>query len=748
MGDRWETDSYSRSDRRQYQDNYRDNKRNDYSKREWTNSNRDHRGRRSDNSSRDYQGRDSMNSDQSYYGRDSQHSNRDYGRGRDSRDYRGGESQNNYGSYDNQNKDDQVIYVQQRHVGRIIGRAGATIKDLQSQSNARINIDKSNGGGDAAVTLTGSIEAQNKAMELIGQLTGETYSGSQQDNQSYSAPQQDNYQSYDNNQSYQNNQYSNNDYTKSYDNTPKPQQEERDPLDFGEFDWTIANKEHEEYMAQRIAKLTPLKKDFYNEDPEVANMTDEQVAQIRKMKNNISCRRVFEEENKDKCPDFKVPNPILKFEHAFRDYPEILEEIRKQGFTEPSPIQCQAWPILLSGKDMIGIAQTGTGKTLAFLLPALIHIDGQVTPREQRVGPNVLVMAPTRELALQINSEVKKYEYRGIKATCVYGGGNRKEQIECVVKGVNIVIATPGRLNDLVNAGKLDVSEVSYLVLDEADRMLDMGFEPQIRKTLLDVRPDRQTVMTSATWPQGVRRLAQSYMKDPIQVYVGSLDLAAVHSVRQTILIVDDSEKEQYLEDFIRNMGEDDKVIVFFGKKTRVDEFASKMALAGITVQSIHGGRDQQDREQALADLKSGSVRILLATDVASRGIDIEDVTHVFNLDFPRDIEEYVHRVGRTGRAGRSGESISLVTRGDWGMAEDLIAILEEASQEVPEDLYNMKDRHGAWKERKAQEKETARIDAQGGGGRYERGNRGGGGRRGGGGGGRGRRGDNYGSFY
>ena len=180
--------------------------------------------------------------------------------------------------------------------------------------------------------------------------------------------------------------------------------------------------------------------------------------------------------------------PVSTFEEAFHNFPDILSTIRKQGFSFPSPIQSQAWPYLLSGKDMIGIAQTGTGKTLAFLMPCFIHIDNQKLPRGQRGGPNVLVLAPTRELAQQISMEVKKYEYKGIRSVCVYGGGSIKDQTKVITNGVEIIIATPGRFNDLVSRGLICLDSITYLVLDEADRMLDMGFEPQIRKTLLDIR--------------------------------------------------------------------------------------------------------------------------------------------------------------------------------------------------------------------------------------------------------------------
>nr|CAH7722238.1 unnamed protein product [Callosobruchus chinensis] len=417
-------------------------------------------------------------------------------------------------------------------------------------------------------------------------------------------------------------------------------------------------------------------KQFYEEHSAVTAMTEQEVADFRESNNNIVVDRTFRtEESKP------IPNPCPDFFYAFHQYPEILEEIRKAGFEKPSPIQAQAWPVLLSGEDLIGIAQTGTGKTLAFLLPALIHIDGQPGRREDRGGPAVLIMAPTRELALQIDKEVKKYQYRGITSICIYGGGNRKDQVKVVTQGVDIVIATPGRLNDLWAAGHLDVKTVTYVVLDEADRMLDMGFEPQIRKIMYAIRPTRQTVMTSATWPPGVRRLAQSYMCDPVQIYVGTLDLAATHTVTQVIQILEDKDEVKMQADFAHNLSADQKVIVFCGRKARADELASELILSGVNCQTMHGDREQADREQALLDIADGTVQMLIATDVASRGLDIDDITHVVNYDFPRNIEEYVHRVGRTGRAGKYGESISYFTRADWGQAKELISILEEAQQ-------------------------------------------------------------------
>ena len=250
---------------------------------------------------------------------------------------------------------------------------------------------------------------------------------------------------------------------------------------------------------------------------------------------------------------------------------------------------------------------------------------------------------------------------------------------------------------------------------------------------MLDIRDDRQTVMTSATWPAGVRRLASSYMKNPFQVFIGSLDLAATHTVTQKIEIMEEEEKFYRILRFAKEeMQPNDKAIIFCGRKDGADSLSCEFVLKGINCQSIHGNREQSDREQALADIKSGEVKILIATDVASRGIDIEDITYVVNYDFPRNIEEYVHRVGRTGRANRLGTSLSFMTRRDWGSAAELIEILKEANQEVSPELQDMADRFKAKKERENTERSAFRGSFRGGNSRG--GNRGGGGGRYGGG--------------
>ncbi|KAL1514231.1 hypothetical protein ABEB36_003519 [Hypothenemus hampei] len=580
----------------------------------------------------------------------------------------------------------EIIQVPTRIIGKIIGRGGCQIQEIQLKSSARVQVTKEAEGDNTKIKIFGDNSTISRAKELINEIVEEV-------------PRQ---------------------RVQPAASNPAPVAEQLPPISKENKTWAEYLKECDERAAAEWNKLPPIIKNFYVEHPDVTNMSDEEVQRFRLENNKIVVNRTFDKEGEDK----PIPKPVKTFAQAFHNYPEILEEIKKAGFEKPSPIQCQAWPVLLSGEDLIGIAQTGTGKTLAFLLPALIHIDGQGVSREQRGGPAVLIMAPTRELAIQIDKEVKKYEYKGISSVCVYGGGDRRAQVNLVSQGIDIVIATPGRMNDLSEAGHLNLEGVTYVVLDEADRMLDMGFEPQIRKVMYSLRPNRQSIMTSATWPLGVRRLADSYMKDPVQVYVGSLDLAATHTVTQVIQIIDENEKEQFFMNFVKNMGPDDKVIVFCGRKAKADYLSVECVMQNISCAALHGNRDQADREQAVKDIGDGSVRILIATDVASRGLDINDVTHVLNFDFPKNIEEYVHRVGRTGRAGKTGESISFFTRNDWGQAAELIKILDEAEQYIPEELYNMAQRFEAFKERREREGDSA------GGGRRGGGSRQGGGRR------------------
>ncbi|MXQ98489.1 hypothetical protein E5288_WYG018887 [Bos mutus] len=452
-------------------------------------------------------------------------------------------------------------------------------------------------------------------------------------------------------------------------------------------DWDQVKAGVVEWKKRKWADLPPIKKNLYIESKATHSLSEAQVEIWRKENFNIRCDDLTEGEKRP------IPKPTCTFEDAFQQYPEIMQSIRRAGFQKPTPIQSQSWPIILQGIDLIGIAQTGTGKTLSYLMPGFIHIHSQPVSRKQRNGPGMLVLTPTRELALQVEAECSKYLYKGLKSVCIYGGGNRKGQIQDVTKGVDIIIATPGRLNDLQMNNFVNLRSITYLVLDEADKMLDLGFEHQIMKILLDVRPDRQTVMTTASWPDSTRRLAQSYLKQPMIVYVGTLDLVTVNTVKQNIIVTTEEEKRSLVKEFLQSLSPKDKVIVFVSRKLVADDLSSDLSIQGIPVQSLHGDREQSDRDQALEDFRTGRVKILIATDLAARGLDVSDVTHVYNYNFPRNIEEYVHRVGRTGRAGKTGESITLVTQDDWKIADELIKILQRANQIVPPNLRSMADR-------------------------------------------------------
>ncbi|GFO44189.1 ATP-dependent RNA helicase ddx53 [Plakobranchus ocellatus] len=581
----------------------------------------------------------------------------DYDRGySNNRGGRGG------GGFGGEGGDSETVYVESSEVGRIIGRGGNRIRDLEAESGCRIKVSKDGDSyGRSSVELSGTLESISEAKRLIQDAGVDIKSENDHSRGGFDQDRLEN---------------------NATANGHTPEVTKRIPID-----WNALREQKVAFDKQKFEGLPPIKKDFYEEDDHIAHMSSEEVKQIRRQNNNI----IVDAPDGDSK---SVPNPIKTFEDAFQRYPLILEQIYNQQFEKPSPIQCQAWPILMQGKDLIGIAQTGTGKTLAFLLPALIHIDNQPVPRSQRNGPSALVLSPTRELAQQIETEVNKINYRGI----------RREQLEKVKSGVEIVVATPGRLNDFMMNGIIHVKHVTYLVMDEADRMLDLGFELEIKKVMLDIRPDRQTVMTSATWPPAVQEMADRYMTDPYKVFVGTLDLAAVHSVGQTVELVEEYEKKSMLMDFIHQMAPDEKVIVFVGKKIIADDVSSDLAMNDIICQCIHGDREQCDREAALEEFKDSSVKILVATDVASRGLDVKDITHVINYDFPRHIEEYVHRIGRTGRAGRSGTAITFVTRQDWKHAQNLIDIMAEANQEIPDDLLAMAERYSAFKRRQDSE--------------------------------------------
>ncbi|KFK44954.1 hypothetical protein AALP_AA1G325100 [Arabis alpina] len=364
-------------------------------------------------------------------------------------------------------------------------------------------------------------------------------------------------------------------------------------------------------------------------------------------------------------------------------------------FQKPSPIQSHSWPFLLDGRDLIGIAKTGSGKTLAFGIPAIMHVlkkDKKIGKGSSKsVNPTCLVLSPTRELAVQISDVLSEAgEPCGLKSICVYGGSSKRPQINALRSGVDIVIGTPGRLRDLIDSNELRLSDISYVVLDEADRMLDMGFEEPVRFILSKTNKVRQMVMFSATWPMDVHKLAEEFMDpNPVKVVIGSVDLAANHDVMQIIEVLDERAREQRLIALLEkyHKSQKNRVLVFALYKMEAERLERFLQQRGWKAVSIHGNKAQNERTRSLSSFKDGSCPLLVATDVAARGLDIPDVEVVINYSFPLTTEDYVHRIGRTGRAGKKGVAHTFFTQQNKGLAGELVNVLREAGQVVPADL-------------------------------------------------------------
>lgn len=391
-----------------------------------------------------------------------------------------------------------------------------------------------------------------------------------------------------------------------------------------------------------------------------------------------------------------MPNPILCFEESnFPDY--VMKEIRKSGFNEPTSIQAQGWPIAMSGRDMVGIAQTGSGKTLAYVLPATVHINNQER-LTRGDGPIALILAPTRELAQQIQSVAQDFgSSTYVRNTCIFGGAPKGPQARDLERGVEIVIATPGRLIDFLERGITNLRRCTYLVLDEADRMLDMGFEPQIRKILEQIRPDRQTLMWSATWPKEVRNLAEEFLTDYIQINIGSLQPAANHNILQIVDVCQEHEKVGKLNSLLQEISSEreGKTIIFVETKRKVEDITRNIRRCGYPAVCMHGDKSQQERDYVLREFRNGKSPILVATDVAARGLDVDGIKFVINFDYPNSSEDYIHRIGRTGRCQMTGTSYAFFTPGNSRQARDLVAVLREANQVVNPKLVEMAGRNG-----------------------------------------------------
>ncbi|XP_071440595.1 ATP-dependent RNA helicase vasa isoform X2 [Hetaerina americana] len=391
-------------------------------------------------------------------------------------------------------------------------------------------------------------------------------------------------------------------------------------------------------------------------------------------------------------------NPPRKIE-SFRESglrPIVIENIEKCKYQKPTPVQKNAVPIIMAGRDLMACAQTGSGKTAAFLLPIIHNILEDPTGQSSgddgyraSVNPLAVIVSPTRELSIQIFNEARKFAHSSLIRCCVvYGGTSRMHQINQVRKGCHVLVATPGRLQDLVDQGVIAFSAVRFFVLDEADRMLDMGFMPAVEKLLehpsMVQTGERQTVMFSATFPEEIQKLAGKFLYNYLFLTVGIVG-GACSDVEQKFYEVTKFEKRKKLVEMLRESSELERTLVFVEQKRLADFIASYLSDQEFPTTSIHGDRLQSQRECALSDFKNGTMPILVATAVAARGLDIKDVAHVVNFDLPKSIDEYVHRIGRTGRVGNRGKATSFYDpQQDGALAKDLVKILQQANQEIP----------------------------------------------------------------
>ncbi|KAI6867680.1 P-loop containing nucleoside triphosphate hydrolase protein [Hortaea werneckii] len=430
----------------------------------------------------------------------------------------------------------------------------------------------------------------------------------------------------------------------------------------------------------------PFRKSFYSEPVELAEMSKEDLDILRADLDNITVR--------GKEP----PKPILKWSQGGFGA-QMLDVIRDMGFEKPTPIQSQTLPAIMSGRDTIGIAKTGSGKTVAYLLPMFRHIKDQ-RPLEKLDGPIGIVLAPTRELATQIHRDCKPYlKALNLRAVCAYGGAPIKDQIAELKRGAEIVVCTPGRMIDLLaaNSGRVtNLKRVTYCVLDEADRMFDMGFEPQITKVMNNIRPDRQTVLFSATFPKSMEALARKALTKPLEIVVGGRSVVAAE-ITQMIEVRPDEKKFtrllQLLGD-LHEVDEDARTLIFVERQETADGMLKDLNRKGYPTVSIHGGREQVDRDQAINDFKAGVFPVMVATSVAARGLDVKQLKLVVNYDSPNHVEDYVHRAGRTGRAGNTGTAVTFVTPEQDRFASFLIRALKDSNQDIPEDLQKLEEVH------------------------------------------------------
>ena len=364
--------------------------------------------------------------------------------------------------------------------------------------------------------------------------------------------------------------------------------------------------------------------------------------------------------------------------HTFTDlglHPAIQKAVADEGYINPTPIQDQAIPHLLEGRDLLGVAQTGTGKTAAFALPILHRLTQARRPSKNRA--RVLVLTPTRELAIQIDESFGNYG-RGLESshTVIFGGVGQRPQVNAMAKGVDVLVATPGRLLDLMGQGHVQLDEIGIFVLDEADRMLDMGFIHDVRRVIKELPEERQTLLFSATMPDVITKLSQRILRDPIRVEVTPESLT-VDLIEQSVMLVEKTDKKRLLPEVLDDP-DVERALVFTRTKHGANRVVKQLSHCDISAEAIHGNKSQTARQRALANFKEGRVRVLVATDIAARGIDVEGITHVINYDLPNIPESYVHRIGRTARAGADGVAISFCDQEERAYLRDIEKLIKQ----------------------------------------------------------------------
>lgn len=435
-------------------------------------------------------------------------------------------------------------------------------------------------------------------------------------------------------------------------------------------------------------ELNTIRKNFWVEPYELSQMTEAEVQELRLDLDGI------------KVSGKDVPKPVQKWSHCGLTQP-LLNVIDKLGYEKPTPIQMQALPVIMSGRDVIGVAKTGSGKTMAFLLPMFRHIKDQDPVRDD--GPIGLILTPTRELATQIFRDCKPFlSALNLRGVCAYGGPPIKDQIAQLKAGAEVVVATTGRFIDLLAANQgrvINLKRTTYIVLDEADRMFDMGFEPQVMKIFANIRPDRQTVLFSATMPRIIDALVKKVLKNPVEITVGGKSVVAPE-ITQIVEIREEKDKFVRLLELLGELYVDDddvRALIFVERQEKADDLLRELLRKGYGCMSIHGGKDQVDRDSTISDFKSGVCPVLIATSVAARGLDVKQLKLVVNYDAPNHLEDYVHRAGRTGRAGNTGTAVTFVTEEQENCAPGIAKALEQSEQPVPERLEQMRK---AWREK------------------------------------------------